>query len=121
MHRFVPTTMSCGRRASQIMLFRPFAALAPTLLFMALLCGCGKSGETQMHEVRMALRASDTDPALAKRWTVFKAQMEHATGLPVKVYQSSDYNGSIQAIASNQVDVAGPARGGPPPTRPPTR
>jgi phosphonate transport system substrate-binding protein len=94
------------------MLFRPLAALAPALLFVALLGGCGKSSEAQMHEVRMALRASDSDPALAKRWTVFKAQMEHATGLPVKVYQSSDYNGSIQAIASNQVDVAGLAGGG---------
>src|ERR1700761_7646050 len=119
MHRFVPTTMSCGRRASQIMLFRPLAALAPALLFTALLCGCGRGDEAQMHEVRMALRASDSDPALAKRWTVFKAQMEHATGLPVKVYQSSDYNGSIQAIASNQVDVAGPGGGGHPPRRSP--
>ena len=60
----------------------------------------------------MALRASDSDPALAKRWTVFKAQMEHATGLPVKIYQSSDYNGTIQAFASNQVDMAMIAGGG---------
>ena len=53
----------------------------------------------------MAMSASQSDPALAHRWTVFKALIEHATGLPVKVYQSSDYNGTIQAVASNQVDV----------------
>ena len=65
-----------------------------------------------MHEVRMAIRAADTDPTLARRWVAFKDLFEKATGLPVKVYQSSDYNGTIQAVASNQVDVATLAGGG---------
>ena len=65
-----------------------------------------------MHEVRMAMSASQNDPALAHRWAAFKALFERATGLPVKVYQSSDYNGTIQAVASNQVDVAAMAGGG---------
>src|SRR5690242_8997049 len=95
------------------MQFRPPAALALAALFATLLAGCGRGGgEAQMHEVRMAMQASSTDPALAKRWQAFKAMIEHATGLPVKVYQSSDYNGTIQAVASNQVDVATLAGGG---------
>jgi phosphonate transport system substrate-binding protein len=95
------------------MLFRPFAALLPAALSVALLAGCGKGGgEAVMREVHMAVSASQQDPALASRWTVFKKQIEHATGLPVKVYQSSDYNGTIQAVASNQVDVATLAGGG---------
>ena len=95
------------------MLFRPLAALLPAALFAALLAGCGRGGgEARMHEVRMAMTASASDPALARRWVAFKALIEKATGLPVKVYQSSDYNGTIQAVASNQVDVAALAGGG---------
>ncbi len=95
------------------MLFRPLAALLPAALFAAFLSGCGRGGgEPQMREVHMAMSASQTDPALAHRWSAFKALIEHATGLPVKVYQSSDYNGTIQAVASNQVDVAALAGGG---------
>ena len=95
------------------MLFRPLAVLLPAALSAALLAGCGRGGgETQIHEVRIAMQASSTDPALARRWTAFKALIQRATGLPVKVYQSSDYNGTIQALASNQVDVAALAGGG---------
>jgi phosphonate transport system substrate-binding protein len=95
------------------MLFRPFAALLPAALSVVLLAGCGRSGgEATMREVHMAVSASQQDPALASRWTVFRKQIEYATGLPVKVYQSSDYNGTIQAVASNQVDVATLAGGG---------
>ncbi len=92
---------------------RPLAALLPAVLFAALLAGCGKiGGDAKMKQVRMAVSASSSDPALAKRWDAFKAVIQKATGLPVKLYQSSDYNGSIQAISSNQVDVATLAGGG---------
>jgi len=59
-----------------------------------------------MREVRMAVRSMASDPRLATRYAVFQALLQRATGLPVKLYQSSDYNGVIQAFASNQVDVA---------------
>ena len=88
---------------------------AVLLAAAAILSGCGPhapGGDVQMHEVRMAMSASQNDPALAHRWAAFKALFERATGLPVKVYQSSDYNGTIQAVASNQVDVAALAGGG---------
>jgi phosphonate transport system substrate-binding protein len=65
-----------------------------------------------MTQVRMAVRGQEDDPAVAKRWTAYKAQIEKATGLPVNMYESSDYNGTIQAVASNQVDVATLAGGG---------
>ncbi|MGZ3273747.1 MAG: phosphate/phosphite/phosphonate ABC transporter substrate-binding protein [Caulobacteraceae bacterium] len=89
------------------MLFRPLAALLPAVLCAALLAGCGRGGgEAQMHEVRMAVRSQASDPRTAQRWSTFKTVFERATGLPVKLYQSTDYNGVIQAFASNQVDVA---------------
>jgi len=88
------------------MIIRPCAAalLAATMILSA--CGRSGGGEVQMHEVRMATRSTANDPQMAKRWTAFKALFERATGLPVKLYQSSDYNGVIQAFASNQIDVA---------------
>lgn len=79
------------------------------------LAGCGPQApksEGQMKLVRMAMQASQNDPAIAHRLTAYKAMIERATGLPVKLYQSSDYNGTIQAMASNQVDVAAMAGGG---------
>ncbi len=85
------------------------------VLLAVILAGCGKQaggGDVQMRQVRMAMQGSQNDPAIARRWTAFKALIERATGLPAKIYQSSDYNGTIQAVASNQVDVAAMAGGG---------
>jgi phosphonate transport system substrate-binding protein len=49
---------------------------------------------------------------MAKRWSVYRQYLGKATGLPVKLYESSDYNGSIQALSSGQVDMAQIAGGG---------
>jgi phosphonate transport system substrate-binding protein len=97
----------------QIMRLRALAAL-PAAFSVALLAGCGGSdnGGTRMHEVRMAAHGAEDNPELRARWTAYKALIERATGLPVKLYESSDYNGSIQAMASNQVDLAMLAGGG---------
>jgi len=87
---------------------------AALLMAMALLTACGahkSSDESHMTQVRMAMSGSQDDPKTASRWNTFQAMMERATGLPVKIYQSSDYNGTIQAMASNQVDVAAMAGG----------
>lgn len=84
-------------------------ALAAALVILAgSLGGCSGPGQgrTQMHEVRMAVMAGNSDPRLAGRWTAYQTLLERATGLPVKLFHSSDYNGVIQAFASNQVDVA---------------
>lgn len=65
-----------------------------------------------MTQVRIAGQGQQDDPAVAQRWTAYEQQIQKATGLPVKLYESSDYNGTIQAVSSNQVDVATLAGGG---------
>lgn len=84
------------------------------------LAGCGGGGDKvaaddwrkDMKQVRIAVRGSEDDPAMAKRWSVYRDYLGKATGLPVKLFESSDYNGSIQAISSGQVDMATLAGGG---------
>jgi len=49
---------------------------------------------------------------LVKRRDVYRERLTAAFGLPVKLYESSDYNGVIQAISSGQVDIAQIAGGG---------
>lgn len=77
--------------------------------------GCTRSGEggsaQAMDRVRMAVRGSEDNPALAMRWDAYATVMREATGLPVKLYESADYNGIIQALVSGQVDIASLAGG----------
>ncbi len=68
--------------------------------------------QSQMREVRMAVRGSEDDPIITRRLTAYKTYIGKATGLPVKLYESSDYNGTIQALSSGQVDIATIAGGG---------
>ncbi len=60
----------------------------------------------------MAVRGSEDDPMVTRRLTAYKTYIGKATGLPVKLYESSDYNGTIQALSSGQVDIATMAGGG---------
>ncbi|MDX9998110.1 MAG: phosphate/phosphite/phosphonate ABC transporter substrate-binding protein [Phenylobacterium sp.] len=89
-----------------------------SLALLATACGddrgAGASGDwqAQMRQIRMAVRGSEDDPQLARRWDAYKRRLEAATGLPVKLYESSDYNGAIQALSSGQVDMANIAGGG---------
>ncbi len=83
------------------------------------LAGCGGEAKTsdgswqsEMKEVRMAVRGSEDDPMVTRRLTAYKTYIGKATGLPVKLYESSDYNGTIQALSSGQVDIATIAGGG---------
>lgn len=68
--------------------------------------------QSEMREVRMAVRGSEDDPMITRRLTAYKDYLSRATGLPVKLYESSDYNGTIQALSSGQVDIATIAGGG---------
>jgi phosphonate transport system substrate-binding protein len=54
----------------------------------------------------MAVRGDEADPAVAARWKRFSEAITRATGLPIKTFEASDYNGVIQALATGQVDVA---------------
>lgn len=96
--------------------FRGSAALAAMCAIG--LSGCGDkaaskgSGFAGMSQIRMAVRGSEDDPRMAKRWTAYRDYLHAATDLPVKLYESSDYNGTIQALSSGQVDIATIAGGG---------
>ena len=59
-----------------------------------------------MKEVRFAMMASEEDPTLTRRLDLYKAYFARATGLPIRLYEASDYNGKIQAISSGQVDAS---------------
>ena len=93
--------------------------MAVTAACAGLVAGCGGPGGAasdtwrgQMKQVRIAVRGSEDDPTMAKRWDVYRTYLSKATGLPVKLFESSDYNGSIQALSSGQVDMAQLAGGG---------
>jgi phosphonate transport system substrate-binding protein len=66
----------------------------------------------QMKQMRFAVHGSEDDPAMAKRLGVYRDYLSKAIGMPVKLYESSDYNGAIQALSSGQVDMAQIAGGG---------
>ena len=60
----------------------------------------------------MAVSGSNDDPMLVKRRSVYREHLTAALGVPVKLYESSDYNGVIQALSSGQVDLAAISGGG---------
>ncbi len=89
-----------------------------TLAVLAL-AGCGgrdtSSGDdwrSQFKEVKIAISGTNDDPQLVKRRETYKAYLGKALGVPVRLYESSDYNGVIQATSSGQVDFATLAGGG---------
>ena len=94
---------------------RTLIALAAALSTFATLSACGGAdGPTfepgdwraEMKQVRLGLRASEDDPFTVRRWEILTETLAEATGLPVRIYEASDYNGIIQAIASGQIDIA---------------
>lgn len=59
-----------------------------------------------MSEVRMSIRGAEDDPDMIRQWDAYQAYLSQAIGLPVKFFEATDYNGTIQAVASGQVDIA---------------
>jgi phosphonate transport system substrate-binding protein len=74
------------------------------------LIGCGPAkpmpSTEEMTEIRIVVRSSEADPTVAVRWDTYKQIIGKATNLPVKTFETNNYNGNIQAIASGQVDFA---------------
>jgi len=66
----------------------------------------------QFKELKMAVNGSNDDPQMVRRRTAYREHLSKALGIPVRLYESSDYNGVIQAISSGQVDFAQIAGGG---------
>ena len=95
---------------------RMIAAASVVLGMFGLVSACSKHDQTtvfaegdwrnEMSTVRIGLRASEDDAFKVRRWEVFQETLSEVTGLPVKVFEASDYNGIIQAIASDQIDLA---------------
>ena len=85
-----------------------------------MIVSCGKLTSTngssdwrgQVKQIRFAVRGSESDPAMATRWAAYRDYLNKAANVPVKLYESSDYNGTIQALSSGQVDIASIAGGG---------
>lgn len=89
------------------------------VLGMLALCGCSKPQPVQsgdwrsgFKELKIAISGNTDDPQLVKRRSVYRDYLSKSLGLPVRLYESSDYNGVIQALSSGQVDVAQMAGGG---------
>lgn len=96
-----------------------WVSAAAALALAAGIAGCAKKEQvvagdwrSGIKEVRMAVSGSNDDPRLVKRRSTYRARLSEAIGLPVKLYESSDYNGVIQALSSGQVDLAQMAGGG---------
>ena len=83
------------------------AALAVTL-------AAGLSGQTALagdwksdfKELRFGILSGENEKDRIQRYTKFKKYLEEETGLPVKVYTASSYDGVIQAIAADQIEFA---------------
>ena len=58
-----------------------------------------------LKQVRMGVTGGEEGSVALGTWKKYQAALESATGLPTKLYQATDYNGIIQAMASGQVDV----------------
>jgi phosphonate transport system substrate-binding protein len=89
-------------------------ALAAIALSLLGLTGCGQNTDNanltgwrkEVGEIRVGYNSSeDADTALA-RWTTFQERLTKITGLKVTVFQATDYNGIIQAMASGQLEMA---------------
>lgn len=67
--------------------------------------------QAEMGQIRLGVRGSEDDPAVVRRWKTYESFLSRITGLPVRNYEASDYNGVIQALASGQADMVqlGPA------------
>jgi len=75
-------------------------------------CGGKPRSDHASGELRMSMQGSNDDPSVVKRREAYRKYLGEVTGRPVKLYEASDYNGVIQALASGQVDVATLAGGG---------
>ncbi|MFN9926726.1 MAG: phosphate/phosphite/phosphonate ABC transporter substrate-binding protein [Phenylobacterium sp.] len=93
-----------------------WTALVTGLLMLA---GCGQDPPSasdgwraQFKEIKIAVNGNNDDPQLLRRREVYRTHLTKALGMPVRLYESSDYNGVIQAVSSGQVDFATIAGGG---------
>jgi phosphonate transport system substrate-binding protein len=76
--------------------------------------GCGQANDTShltgwrkdVGEIRMGYNSSEDSDTTLARWTTFSERLGRITGLKVSVFEATDYNGIIQAMASGQLELA---------------
>ena len=64
------------------------------------------AGAALAQEINFGIIATDAAAVQRERWEPFFADMEKKTGLKVKSYYAPDYNGVIEAMRFNKVQVA---------------
>ena len=62
--------------------------------------------KSDFKELRFGILSGENEKDRIQRYTKFKAYLEKETGLPVKIYTASSYDGVIQAIAADQIEFA---------------
>jgi len=97
------------------MVFRVRATVATLVALISVsLAGCDRAttGSTnandwraEVKQVRMGIAGGEEGSVTLGTWKQYQIYLQSITGLPTKLYQASDYNGIIQAMASGQVDV----------------
>jgi phosphonate transport system substrate-binding protein len=76
--------------------------------------GCGNSAsvakdgrwQSQMNHLRIGVRGDEADPSKTAGWAGYRQHIRDFTGFDPKTFEASDYNGTIQALSSGQVDYA---------------
>ncbi|KAF0185247.1 MAG: hypothetical protein FD124_2098 [Alphaproteobacteria bacterium] len=111
---FMRVTQKGSLCASVRCRLRSILRLGALVAFAAVVACSAEPGRTkgdgdwraEMGQIRMAVKGAEDDPTMARRWSGYKMYLERVTGLPVKLFEASDYNGVVQALASGQVDLA---------------
>lgn len=93
--------------------FRTGSLIASAGLILAACSGSDKVVErrhaddwrAEVPTIKYGSSASEEDPIALRRVEMIRNYLSEATGVPVRVYETSDYNGNIQAIASGQTHM----------------
>lgn len=89
------------------MISRRFLAIAAASLAV-LAAGCGKvpAAKTTPDELQLSVLSAETATQMMEYWTPLVNDLQKQTGLKVKLYVAPSYTALIQAMASNQTQVA---------------
>ena len=83
------------------------AALAVTLAAgLSAQSALAADWKSDFKELRFGILSGENEKDRIQRYAKFKKYLEKETGLPVKIYTASSYDGVIQAIAADQIEFA---------------
>jgi phosphonate transport system substrate-binding protein len=84
------------------------------LAFSLGMTGCGGGKESteltgwrkEVGQIRIGVNPSEDTAVTLSRWNAFKDRLAGITGLKTTIFEATDYNGIIQAMASGQLELA---------------